>query len=82
VFKRADDQDRSGAATLQTAKAFKSASTYFDTLRQLGHADAEVRVRVHCVSAHPSWLLGWTGLNYCIIIIVTLPAAGIHVQVR
>lgn len=42
LFTRADDEDRSGNITKNTAKAFYSASNMFDVLEQFGNLDSEV----------------------------------------
>lgn len=41
IFSMADNEDRSGVATKDTAKQFYSASTFFDILEQFGELDSE-----------------------------------------
>ena len=43
VFAQADDEDRSGRATKNTAKTFYNARTFFDILDQFGEVDAEIK---------------------------------------
>ena len=43
IFLKADDEDRSGNATKDTAKGFYTASTLFDILEQFGELDAETQ---------------------------------------
>ena len=43
LFLKADDEDRSGDATKDTAKTFYSASTFFEILEQFGDVDEEIK---------------------------------------
>jgi vacuolar protein sorting-associated protein VTA1 len=43
VFTKADDEDRAGAATKDTAKTFYAAATFFDILEQFGDLDTEIQ---------------------------------------
>lgn len=43
IFAKADDEDRAGNATKETAKGFYTASTFFDILEQFGELDAETQ---------------------------------------
>ena len=50
VFAIADEQDRSGNATMETAKIFYKAKSYFEILDQFGKVDAEITAKKkYCV---------------------------------
>jgi vacuolar protein sorting-associated protein VTA1 len=43
IFTKADEEDRAGVATKDTAKTFYAAATFFDILEQFGDLDQEIQ---------------------------------------
>ncbi len=46
VFATADDEDRAGNATMETARTFNAAGTFFDILEQFGELSSEVYLKI------------------------------------
>lgn len=46
VFAIADEEDRAGEATKETARTFNAAATFFDILEQFGELSEEVRCKL------------------------------------